>query len=115
MPSGSGRLMPPAPSEEIPQPRITATTRQPRRAASDSRISTTKPHPSPGRKPAERASNTRISSGAKAPAREKPTSSKGSSDRSTPPARATSRSPAASAEQALATASSEEAQAPSSV
>src|SRR5262249_54195255 len=114
-PSTSGLVRPPCPSDETPQPRITAYTRRSCRVASACLINTKKPQPSPGQKPCECWSYTRISPAARAAFLAKPTSSNGSRLRSTPPARATSRSPAARPEQAVDTASKEEAQAPSTV
>src|SRR5690348_7961710 len=107
--------MPPLPSDEMPQPATVAYTRRAASRASASRISTTMPQPSPGQKPFESRSYSFISRLASAPVLANPMISNGSIDRSTPPAIATSSSPSASALQAVATDSSDEEQAPSTV
>ena len=83
--------------------------------ASWSRMSTSMPQPSPGQNPLESRSYTRISPEASAQVLAKPITSNGSMLRSTPPAMATSSWPDASALAAVATDSSEDEQAPSTV
>src|SRR6266699_822540 len=114
-PSASGRVMPPLPSDDQPQPAMVAYRRSPWATASSSRISTSMPQPSPGQNPLECLSYTRISPLASAPVLANPITSNGSMERSTPPAMAASSSPLTSALHAVATDSSDDEQAPSTV
>ncbi len=114
-PSIVGRVSPPAPSLDRPQPRRKAKGLTSVRRKSASRTSTAKPAPSAGQKPSERASNTLISSDAKAPTRENPTSSNGSRLRSTAPTTTASARPEDSTSAASTMATSDDAQAASTV